>query len=404
VTIVLTVKTVDEAAKIIYDRFPPLSSGPENVTLSDARGRVLHADIAAVEYVPGFDRSTVDGYAVAASDTFGCSASNPALLTLSGEVLMGRAADGVLRSGTCYTVYTGGGLPQGSDAAVMLEETEDYGDGAIGVLSPAAPGANVIFKGDDVSPGDIILRRGSMLSSHDIGILAALGICTVEARPKPRVGIISTGDEIVEASTTPGRGQIRDVNTPLLLAALGQYGAEARSYGVVRDDEAALSGALGQAAADCDVVLISGGSSAGMRDLTARVIESAGTLLFHGIAMKPGKPAILGEIGGKPVFGLPGHPAAAYFVTEIFVRPLVARLMGAELKRRCVAAAISEAVSSNHGRAEYIAVVLDGAAARPVRSKSGLITGLAGTDGYICVPRDAEGLPRGAEVSVTLWG
>jgi len=404
VTIVLTVKTPDEAARIIHERFPPLTADPEECALFSACGRVLHTDIAAEEHVPGFDRSTVDGYAVAASDTFGCSASNPALLTLADEVPMGQAADRALTPGACFAVSTGGGLPNGSDAVVMLEDAEDYGDGTVGVTSPTAPGNNVIFKGDDVSPGDVILRRGAVLAPHDIGILSAMGIVFIKIRPKPRTGIISTGDELVKASEKPGRGQIRDVNTPLLSAAVNQFGAAARSFGMTGDDGPALRLMLIAAAAESDIVLISGGSSAGMRDMTARVIGSEGTVLFHGIAVKPGKPTILGDICGKPVFGLPGHPAAAYFVTEIFVRPLIMHLMGAVLKRRRVAARTSVAVPSNHGREEYIAVVLDGTAARPVRSKSGLITGLAGTDGYICVPRDSEGLPKGAEVAVTLWG
>ena len=401
----LTVKTPQEAAEVIFSRFYALGGHADAVPVPSSLGRVLYGDVVASEFVPGFDRSTVDGYAVIASDTFGCSDSMPAVLTLGGEVLMGEAAPGALRPGHCVAVPTGGDLPEGADAVVMLEHTEDYGGGLVGIFDPAAPGSNIIFRGDDTSPGDLALRAGTVISPSDIGILSALGYIAVDVRRKPVVGVISTGDELVVPSMAPGRGQVRNVNSPMLAAAMVRAGADARDYGIVRDSEAELRDAVMRAASDCDVVLVSGGSSAGARDMTARVIESAGEVLLHGIAMKPGKPTILGDIGGKPVFGLPGHPVAAFFVTELFVRPLVARLMGAALKRRAVVAEIAEAVSSNHGRAEYMAVFLDdgGRAARPIRGKSGLITNLAGADGYICIPRDSEGLPARAPVEVFLF-
>ena len=427
----LTVLTPEEVEDIIYRRFPPLADPAERVGLGDAPGRTLYGDIIANEFVPGFDRSTVDGYAVVSSDTFGCSESIPAMLSLSGEVLMGHASQGTIQPGSCVSVSTGGDLPDGADAVVMLEYAEDYGSGFIGITSPVAPGNNIIFKGDDVSPGDRILPGGTILAPSDIGILAALGYDSVSVRRRPIVGIISTGDELVLPSESPGRGQIRDVNTPLLAAAIEKFGALPLSYGIIRDVETDLKDATLRAVTECDIVLVSGGSSAGARDLTARVIESSGVLLFHGIAMKPGKPTILGVIDNKPVFGLPGHPVAAYFVTELFVRLLISRLMGAAVKRRSVQARISEAVSSNHGRAEYIAIALSMAIASgelgdvgaerlelgvetlelgsevpvafPIKGKSGLITSLAGADGYICIPRDSEGIPKGEIVTVTLF-
>ncbi|MCL2408357.1 MAG: molybdopterin molybdotransferase MoeA [Oscillospiraceae bacterium] len=400
----LTVKTPDEALQIIYDRFAPLDSPAEIVDINSAHSRTLHGDIVAGEYVPGFDRSTVDGYAVIAADTFGSSDAIPAVLTLTGEVLMGTSAELTLTPNSCVAVSTGGDLPDGADAVVMLEHTENYGDGLIGVTSPVSPGNNIIFKGDDVTPGTRILTKGTTLLPHDIGILSALGVVEVSVRPRPIIGVISTGDELIDPAETPNRGQVRDVNTPLLAAQARKYGAEVKSYGIIRDEESALRGAVLRSASECDITLISGGSSAGTRDLTARVIESAGELLFHGIAMKPGKPTILGDIGSKPIWGLPGHPVAAYFVTELFVRPLIARLTGAKLNLRTTTAQISEAISSNHGRAEYIAVILDGNTAHPIRGKSGLIASLAGADGYICIPRDSEGIPKGAEIVVMYFG
>jgi len=400
----LTVKTPEEAYEIIKKFYLERKTETMSVEMDSALGYALSEDVVSDEYVPGFDRSTVDGYAVVASDTFGSSASMPAVLDLKGEILMGEAAQGCLKPGICIAVSTGGDLPEGADAVVMVEHVEQYGDGLIGVMRPVAPGNNIIYKGDDVSPGDLILKGGTVLTAHDIGILSALGRAKVGVRRRPVVGIISTGDELVKPSQMPGRGQIRDVNTPLLLAAVSKFGAEARSYGIVRDEFEKLSEAIAGAVRECDIVLISGGSSAGVRDMTAKVISEHGELIFHGIAMKPGKPTILGSIGGKPVLGLPGHPVAAYFVTELFVRPLILGLMGACPKRNTAFFEMSEAVSANHGRAEYVAVYIDEEGnAVPIRGKSGLISSLAGSDGYICIPRDSEGVPKGAKVEVTYW-
>ncbi len=403
----LSVKTPEE----VFDILRMNVNGPipaETVPLSEACGRTLKEAFTADEYVPDFNRSTVDGFAVRAADTFGCSESIPAILPLMGEIRMGDAAGLTLEAGSCAAVATGGDVPDGADAVVMLEHTEDYGDGTIGITKPVAPGNNMIFRGDDVFPGKTILPAGHTLTPHDMGALAALGVLKAAVCRKPVVGIISTGDELVEIGENPARGQIRDVNSSLLAALIRESGGEAVSYGIVRDDEEKLRDALDEALAVCDMVLISGGSSVGMKDATARVIEARGKLLFHGIAMKPGKPTILGIIDEKPVFGLPGHPVAAYFISQLFVREALRRLGGSLRKPYPVSARLTEAVSSNHGRAEYLGVRLeeggDGPAAVPIRGKSGLITSLAGSDGYISIPRDCEGFPRGAAVPVYLWG
>jgi len=399
----LNVKTPDAVTKIIKAQFKPIDFQVESIPLNAALGRVLHHDIISEEDIPGFNRSMVDGYAVIASDTFGCSESIPAILSVAGEILMGESAESTLSQGTCMIVSTGGEIPDQANAVVMFEHAEDYGKGMIGIQKSVAPGNNIIFKGDDVSVGDIALSAGTKLTPHDIGILSALGITIVDVIKKPVVGIISTGDELVPPTDTPGRGQVRDVNTPMLLAAVSSFGAEAKSFDLIEDDEKAIRKTVMSAVQICDIVLISGGSSAGVRDLTARVIASEGELLLHGIAMKPGKPTIFGKINGKPIFGLPGHPVAAYMVTELFVRPLVEILLGAKVKYYSTTAKLSEALSSNHGREEYIVVRLEEGTAHPVRGKSGLIAGLAGVDGYICVPRDCEGLAKGVEVKVVYF-
>ena len=401
----LHVKTPEEVLALIEGEFAPVA-GMEPVPLSAAMGRTLAEDIAATEYVPDFDRSTVDGYAVRARDTFGCTDAIPAILPLQGEVLMGEGAEFALNAEECVAVPTGGAVPKGADSVVMIEYTEDYGDGTIGISKSAAPGQNMIFRGDDVYPGKVILKKGRVLSSQDIGALAAIGRVQVPVVKKLTVGVISTGDELVPPDVTPGPGQVRDVNSPMLEAMLACFGVNVINYGIVIDNEALLSGKVTQAVSECDAVLLSGGSSVGVKDAACRIIESMGSLLLHGIAIKPGKPTILGKAGVKPLVGLPGHPVAAYFITKLFVLPLLGRLTGRDMTSYTVTAKMTESVSANHGRAQYHCCRLERRNgtlyASPIRGKSGLITTLAGADGYFCIDRDCEGLPQGAEIKVTV--
>jgi len=403
----LAVKTPKEVFEIIETEFQRVETPAEIVPLVSARGRILAEDIEARDYVPAFHRSTVDGYAVKAADTFGCSDSIPAILKLEGEVLMGAAATMQLTAGSCAAVPTGGEIPQGADAVVMIEYTEEYGDGTIGILKPIAPAGNMIFKGDDVYPGKLVLEAGRKLKAQDIGTLAAMGYADVKVSGKLTVGIISTGDELVPVEEVPGQGQVRNVNSALLRAAAEGYGVSARDFGIVPDEESLLLETVKTAAAACDLVLLSGGSSVGTKDAASRVIASLGEILFHGIAIKPGKPTIFGKIGGKAVIGLPGHPAAAFFVTHLFVRPLLARLQGIRYEDYQVRAKLTETVGANHGRAQYTGVHLEQngeeVLAHPIRGKSGLITALAGSDGYFCIPRDCEGVAAGETILVTLY-
>lgn len=401
----LHVKTPEEVLALIEREFAPVAE-PEVVSLDAAMSRVLAEDIAAAEYVPDFDRSTVDGYAVRARDTFGCTETIPAILSLQGEVFMGEGADYALDAGACVAVPTGGAIPKGADSVVMIEYTEDYGDGTIGIAKSAAPGQNMIFRGDDVSPGKVILKKGRVLSSVDIGALAAIGRVRVPVAKKLTVGIISTGDELVPPEDVPGSGQVRDVNSPMLAAMLTAFGCHVIPYGIVIDSEQLLSQVAAKAVSECDAVLLSGGSSVGVKDAACRIIESMGSLLLHGIAIKPGKPTILGKAGAKPLVGLPGHPVAAYFITKLFVLPLLGRLSGRDMTTYTVTAKVTESVSANHGRAQYHCCRLtrrDGTLyAEPIRSKSGLITTLAGADGYFPIDRDCEGIPKNAEIQVTV--
>lgn len=403
---VLTVKTPEEVLRLVPEAFSTRTDLTETVPLNEAAGRLLSEDVCAAEYVPDFDRSTVDGYAVRASDTFGCSDAIPAILPLAGEVRMGEGADAALKPGTCVAVPTGGALPRGADSVIMLEYTEDYGDGTIGIFKPGAPGMHVIFRGDDVHPGKVILQKGRTLLPQDVGALAAVGCTAVPVTRTLRVGVISTGDELVPPDVTPGPGQVRDVNAPMLTALLRNFGADCAEYGIVRDDAALLRETMERAARECDAVLVSGGSSVGVKDAVCGIIESMGEVLLHGIAIKPGKPTILGRAGNKPLVGLPGHPVAAYFVGRLFVLPLLGHLMGRDMREYTVAARLSESVNANHGRAQITPCRLrhtaEGLLAEPIRSKSGLITQLAGADGFFIIPRDCEGLPAGAAIQVTL--
>ena len=401
----LHVKTPEEVLALIEKEFDFVGQ-TEQVGLNAALGRVLAEDITAEEYVPDFDRSTVDGYAVRARDTFGCTDAIPAILPLQGEVLMGEGAEFQLNPEECVAVPTGGAVPKGADSVVMVEYTEDYGDGTIGVSKSAAPGQNMIFRGDDVYPGKVVLQKGRVLSSQDIGALAAIGRIRVPVVKKLTVGVISTGDELVPPEAVPGPRQVRDVNIPMLEAKLTGFGVEVINYGIVIDDEALLTEKVHAAVARCDAVLLSGGSSVGVKDAACRIIESMGSLLLHGIAIKPGKPTILGKTGCKPLVGLPGHPVAAYFITKLFILPLLGRLMGKAQSHYTTTARVTESISANHGRAQVHCCRLesrDGVLwASPIRGKSGLITTLAGAEGYFVIDRDCEGLPQGAEVQVTI--
>lgn len=404
----LTVMTPEELLTRIANTFGPLDRPPETVGLDRALGRVLAREIRAAQFVPGFDRSTVDGYALRGADTFGCSESIPALLTCEGAVEMGKEPAFAVGPYQCGAIPTGGALPEGADAVQMVEHTEDYGGGEIGIVKSVPPGANLIFKGDDVKPGDLVLRKGRRLEPQDIGALAALGVTQVPVVPKLRVGLISTGDELVPPEGDPGPGQVRDVNGPLVAALLAQAGAEAVPLGIVPDREELLREAVEKALERCHCVVLSGGSSVGEKDAACRVMASLGEMLCHGVAMKPGKPTLLGKAGGKPILGLPGHPVAALFTAKLFLIPLLARLEGRTWAERTVSARLAQTVPANHGRAQYTGVTLeekpDGLWAVPIWGKSGLITTLAGADGFFCVPRDREGIQAGESVEVSLFG
>lgn len=406
----LDVKNVDEVFQIIDDNFADFTLESETVSINEAINRISAADIVASEDIPGFNRSSVDGYAVVSSDTFGASETLPAQIQLAGEVKMGEKPGFSLKPGLAAYVPTGGELPGNADSVVMIEYTEDMGDEFIYINKSSAPGANVVFKGDDVKNGDAVVEADTRLRPQDIGVLAAMGYSTVQVKRKIRVGIISTGDEIIDINDKPVGSQVRDVNSYTLYSALLNHGVEPKLYGVVKDNFEDIRATVGKALGECDVTLVSGGSSMGNKDQTIKVIDSLGQpgALIHGIAVKPGKPTILGKVQGKAVIGLPGHPASAYMIFKIFVLHLIDKINGIQgLSEPDLRAEMICNYPSNNGREEFLPVKLekrDGKTyAEPVFGKSGLITMLSASDGYVHISRGSEGINMGAEVSVRLF-
>lgn len=396
-----------EMAKQIIMSFNTENRNTEKIPLASAVGRISAREVLSGENIPPFDRSTVDGFALKAKDTFGCSESIPAVLENKGKILMGENETRTINDGEAMAVPTGGKLPENADAVAMIEFCEDMGDEFCYVLKPLAPKENVISKGDDIKENQIILKKNQTIKISDIGILAATGKSKIEVYKKIAVGIISTGDEIVPCSEKPIGTQMRDVNSFLLCCAVNKTGCEGKTYPVVPDDKNMLLSAVKKAVKECDVVLLSGGSSVGEKDSAFFVLDALGEIQFHGIAIKPGKPTLFSLVENKPVFGLPGHPLAAYFVFHIFCSPLLYKMSGKENVQNTVSAVVSSNIPSNHGREEIVAVSLrneNGVSfADIVPSKSGLVSVLSKADGYIIIPRDKEGMKKGEKIAVCLF-
>jgi len=404
------VRTVDEVMRIIENSFGSFSTGFEYVDIREAVGRITAEDIVADEDIPGFDRSTVDGYAVIAADTFGASDSLPAQLELAGDVLMGEKPLFHLERGQAAAIPTGGELPSGADAVVMLEYTDNYHDGYIYINKAVAPGNGVIFRGDDVRAGSVVIKANHRLKPQDIGVLAAIGKQRVCVKRRLKVGIVSTGDEIIDITEKPSGAKVRDVNSYFLYSGVLNHGAQPVLYGIVRDNFKEIKETVGRMLDECDIVLISGGSSVGNRDETYKVINSFGEpgVLVHGIAVKPGKPTIIGKAGTKALVGLPGHPGSAFFIFNIFVLRLmeVMNSTGQSETRRLEARMVIN-YPSNEGREEFLPVKLDKCdgclLAKPIFGKSGLISLLSTADGYVRIHRGSEGLSAGEKVEVILF-
>jgi molybdopterin molybdotransferase len=388
----------------------------EEISSVDALQRVLAEPVIATMPLPSFARTTVDGYAVRARDTYGASESLPAYLALSGEVSMGAAPDLALQTAQCALIHTGGMLPDDADAVVMLENTQIARAGEVEILRAVAVGENVIAIGEDVRVGEQIIPAGVTLRPAEIGGLMALGITRIHVGRRPRVGILSSGDEVIPPEVVPKPGQVRDVNAYTLSALVQDAGGIPLRYGIIPDQADAMQSVARKALAECDVVVITAGSSASTRDLTAQVISELGEpgVLVHGVNVRPGKPTILSVCGGKAVIGLPGNPVSALVIASLFVTPVIRALQGERRSRprASIPAILSVNLASQAGREDWIPVRLlessqTGGASRyqadPVFGKSNLIFTLARADGYVRIDPDATGLSAGDSVEVILY-
>ncbi len=382
----------------------------EDIQTGDALGRVTAEGIHAPLDLPSFDRSAMDGYAVIAADTYGSSDSLPNYLKASGEVLMGSVPAFSVEKGTAGLIHTGGMLPKGADAVLMLEDSQPIQNGEIEVHHAVAPGENIIQQGEDVKQGEEVIPCGVRVRPAEIGGMMALGITHFLAARQPHVGILSTGDEVISPEKTIRPGQVYDVNSYTLSALVTQYGGIPIRYGIMPDQPETLFQNAGQALNECDLVIIIAGSSASVRDITAEVINRLGKpgVLVHGVNLRPGKPTILGLCGKKPVIGLPGNPVSAMITARLFLRPVLEKMLGQKPTpyQAKVQAVLTINVPSKAGREDWIPVILhverEQIMAEPIFFKSNLIFTLARADGIFCIPQDATGYSACITVDVEI--
>lgn len=403
-----TVRTPPDALDLFRQHYTP-QVRTERIATADALDRVLAERLVSPQDLPEFPRSTVDGYAVTAADTYGASSSLPAFLAVVGEVPMGQASTVQMGAGETALVHTGGMIPQGADAVVMIENTQQVDAQSIEVLRPVAEGENVIQVGEDIRTGDTVLESGRQLRPQDLGGLMALGITEITVAVPPRVGILSSGDEVVPPDQPVGLGQVRDINSYSLAALVTRAGGVPVTYGIIADDRAALEAAVGKAHAENDMLVLSAGSSVSYRDLSVEVIAGLGQpgVLAHGLSVRPGKPTIVAVCDGVPVFGLPGNPVSAMVIFDLVVTPTIRALLGTDTPpKQQVQARLARNVASVTGREDYVQVRLedrDGEQwAVPVFGKSNLIYTLVHADGTVQITLDSNGVREGEWVTVRL--
>ncbi len=406
----LKVLTPQQALELLK-LFGPLEV--EQISMSDGLFRVLAESVKAAEDMPGFDRSTMDGFAVRSMDTFGAGEGAPALFRIVGEVPMGEILNIKLKKGEAVRIWTGGAMPSNSDAVVMIEHAEELGRDTLEVFKAVPPFDNVVRRGEDFKKGETLLETGNRLRPQDLGLLAAMGMQNVKVHRKPTVAVISSGDEIVPIDQQPPLGCMRDVNRYTITSMIQEAHANPVWIGVAPDRLDALSSLIKQAMQSADLVLISGGSSMGSRD---HVIEAIGShedseILVHGVSVSPGKPLILARVGRQPIAGLPGHPVSAMMCFEQFIIPLIRRLEGEGVLqpflRPSCRALLSRNIPSREGRMDFVRVRLlrraEDIIAVPMPAKSGMISSVVRADGVITIEPDCEGLYKGEEVTVNLF-
>lgn len=405
-----TVLSPADALQKLFDHLPRQVQ-IETIDTADGLNRVLAESPVAKSPLPAFPRSTMDGYAVRAADTFGATEALPAYLKMIGESPMGRAPTLEIGAGQASIIHTGGMLPDGTDAVVMIERTQKATEYEIEVLRPVAPGENVLQVGEDVKPNEPLLPIGHVLRPQDLGGLMATGTTSIKVAKQPRVGILATGDEVIDPHDDPQPGQVRDVNTYTLKGLIERAGGIAQSGGIIPDNFDRLFQAAKTLIDHYDALVLSAGSSVSVRDMTADVINRLGEpgILVHGVSIKPGKPTILAVCNGKPVFGLPGNPVSAMVIGDLFITPTLWRMQGCDRPpvRQAVTARLAHNIASVPGRVDYIQVKLierDGETwAEPVFGKSNLIYTLIKADGMMIIPIDANGIQAGELVKVRLF-
>ena len=399
------VRTLDEA---LTGFRPSRRTGVEPIGLGSALGRVPAEQVRARHALPGFARATVDGFAVRAADTYGASEGLPSYLELAGEARMGRPPEVEVRPGTTVAIATGAPLPPGSDAVLMVEHTQRAAPELVEVLRPVAPGDGMVRADEDAAPGAELAPAGRPLRAQDLGMLAAAGVTELSVHARPRVTIVSTGDELVPPDTADlDIGQVRDSTAVALSALVNEAGGDPLHAGIVPDDRDSLAATLRAALGDSDVLVVSAGSSVGARDETAAAIASLGEpgIWCHGLAFRPGKPTLLADCGGVPVIGLPGNPRSALVVFRVVGMPIV-RLVGgctAPPPEPTVRVRLGRDLPSAAGRVDVVQARVREGVATPLFGSSSLLSILTGADGYLVVPEAATGLPAGSEVEVTLY-
>jgi molybdenum cofactor synthesis domain-containing protein len=397
--------SLQEALDSLFNRLELVTT--ESINFSEAKGRILREDIVATLPVPSFAKSAMDGFAVIAEDTFKASQSSPITLTCRGEVVPGEIFKGTITSGQCVEIATGAPLPSGANAVIMVEHVDREGD-QVTIYKSVAPSEHVISIGSDLKMGSIVLNNGTRLTPEHIGVISALGLDSVTVSKKPVIAIASTGNELVRPPAILKEGQIYDINFFTLQSAFENGGCIVKDFGITQDNLDKLTQSIQDMSREADIVILSGGSSLGTSDYLVQAIETLGKVYIHGIAVKPGKPTIIGRIGSQWIFGLPGHPTSALSNFYIFLKPMIQKMVGHSKVFPCqVKARLTRKVASTIGRYEFLAVSLEesgeGYLATPTMKGSSAISSMALSDGYIEIEENVEVLEKGTTVMVTLF-
>lgn len=392
--------SLEEARKIIFSLIE--EKGDEKIRLPTALNRVLAQNVLAEIDVPHFRKSAMDGFAVIAKDTFGASNTNPKELTIIEEIKIGRLPQKELKSNECAEIGTGAPLPGNADAVLMVEYVEKVND-KIKLYKAVTPGENVINVGSDIRKGDLLLRKGAVLNPRSMGVLASQGISEIPVKKRPQIAYFSTGDEILNLDDELVEGKVYDINSFTIVNSIREQGCDVPFLGIVEDDKELIKKKIEEGLEKADFLLLSGGSSMGEKDLMVEAVEELGNVLVHGIAVKPGKPVLIGKVKNKLVLGLPGYPTSALSNFYILVLPIIDKMLGIKRKTKTVRAKLTKKIVSTIGRYEFLAVRLDKNEAMPIQKGSSAITTLANAAGFIEIDENTEVLKKGTEVEVMLF-